>query len=331
MLAFVLLLGVELWLRASEHVWASVPHSDVGIVDALEQEVIAPASAPSILVLGNSRARDAVAPRQLEKALGVPRGSVMNLALTRGTAFDAAGLLERNASAFSQVDLILFNVDLIQLDGSLEPNERVRRFADLEQRLHEFPIDRTLDLVAGWIWRTYDARDAIRRTLKAAAIGAPPGVPIAEDGRVRWRDDAMNRRSHRISMRRYARSHLRNFIVEPRAVEQLATFVEAQRALGREVVLFEVPFRDEFVTAARREHGAAWAAYIHALDEIAADLGLWRWPSARNAGLRAAQYHDYGHLRDPGARRFTAALAGRIASGTEQGRTVSRKPRTAGG
>src|SRR5690606_19064114 len=105
---------------------------------------------PRILFFGNSRTRDAIAPRLVEAHLGLPEGAVLNLGLTRGTAFDAEVLYRRNRAFLADAEVAFFGVDVIQLDGHLESNERVRRFSTLRDRIERFDGEQRLALLVGW-------------------------------------------------------------------------------------------------------------------------------------------------------------------------------------
>lgn len=307
-----ILIAVEFGLARRESTWARIPATDVGIVDAIEQRVLTPQRdagvVPKILFFGNSRTRDAFVPRRLEAQLQLDEGEVLNLALTRGTAYDAELLYRRNRDYLSQAKIAVFGVDVIQLDGSLEANERVRRFAPLRDRLTKFDGAERVDLVAGWIWRSYDARDALRRYAKSLWSEPPREVPIAEDGRVEWRTKNMNRRAGRRRMASYVKQHFEHYARDEKHRERLRAFVELLESDGIEVVIVQVPVRERYAGLSRRKYIEKLGAYE---DDVMASVGdrpKLLWWDAETAGLRDVDFHDYGHVKDSGAHRLTRRL-----------------------
>ena len=312
-----LLLLVELLVARSEWLWNRMPHSDVGVVDVLENSVLKPAEAagrrPRIIFFGNSRTRDAVAPRLVEEHLGLPEGAVLNLGLTRGTAFDAEVLYRRNRDFLRDADVAFFGVDVIQLDGHLDSNERVRRFSTLGDRLRRFEGEERLALLAGWVWRTYDARDALRRWATSFWKKMPEGLPLSPDGRVEWRTEAINRAASRRSMSSYARQHFKDYQRDPGRRENLRRFVELLESDGIEVVILQVPVRDAYASASRLRYFDAMSDYEDDVNRVVGDRPSLRWWDATFAGLTRRDYYDYGHVRDEGARRLSRELADWIA------------------
>ncbi len=312
--ALCLLAIVELGLARREAVWSHIAFTDVGIVDALESQVLGPIEAeagvsPRVLFFGNSRARDAFAPRQFESSLDLAEGEVLNLALTRGTAYDAETLYRRNRERLRHAELAFFGVDIIQLDGNIPPNERVRRYAPLGDRLTRFSGEERMELLAGWVWRSYDARDALRRWVKSFFKDPPREIPIAEDGRVEWRTKTMNRNAARRSMSSYARQHFAHYRRDASRRQQLQDFVELLESDGIEVVIVQVPVRERYAGLSRREYIEALGEYEDDVMWAVGDRPMLFWWDASFAGLRDVDFHDYGHVKDPGARKLTRRLA----------------------
>ncbi len=151
--------------RATPWVWDFNEYSSTGTITALERRIIAKAPAPKIVLLGNSRMRDAIAPRQLEDELGCNKGTVMNLAVSAGGTFEAKALYERNKRKLSRADLVVLNVDTWYLDETEPPTMNVRRFGSLADRLGIYGWQETASLVVGWAWRSYDVRDRYEELL----------------------------------------------------------------------------------------------------------------------------------------------------------------------
>lgn len=310
--ALLLLAVVEFGLARNESVWGYVPHSDVGVIDVLEQEVLAKAVAnelpPKVVFFGNSRTRDAFAPRILEAKMHLEEGEVVNLALTRGTPFDAEMLYRRNRELLGQAKLVFFGVDVVQLDGALPLNERVRRLASFKDRLVRFSGSERIDLAAGYFWRTYDARDALRRLAKSFYKGAPEGLPISKDGRIEWRNRSVNRRAARRSMSSFAKQHFANYQRDEHRRAQLQTFVELLESDGVRVVILQVPVKSGYAGAVRRRYMSALSAYEDDVMRTVGDRQSLFWFDAGFAGLKDGHFHDYGHVNDTGARLLSQRL-----------------------
>jgi hypothetical protein len=233
----------------------------------------------------------------------------MNLALTRGTAFDAEVLYRRNRELLSSARVVFFGVDVIQLDGRLPQNERVRRFASFSDRFLRFEGSERIELVVGWFWRSYDARDAIRRFVKTAWKDKPEGLPLTEDGRVEWRTARVNRAAGRRSMRRYAKQHFRRYERSEAHRGQLLDFVRLLESDGITVVIMQVPVRSDYASLVRRRYPTHLMDYEDDVRRTVGDRPSLFWWDSEFAGLSRGHFHDYGHLKDGG----TTILSKRVA------------------
>ncbi|MEZ4474741.1 MAG: hypothetical protein R3F60_28925 [bacterium] len=309
-LCLAILLLVELGVARPDWLWKLVPRSGAGIIDVLEARVIAHADAPRIVVLGSSRVRDALSPRDLERALGLSTGAVLNLALTSGTPFDALTLYRRNRATLRKAKFLLVGVEDWYLNGAMVPTERDRRFATLAERWGDWDGELRLSLLLGFVWRTYDARDVIRETLQAVARRGVRDVPLGPDGRLRWRADDPQTGPVDVDVV----TELDGFFREDRPgqgrVAQLDRLIALARADGVEVRLLRVPWRDAYLDARRTRHPAAdarWRAYVDGLSPPA--LGAER---ASAIGLLPTDFVDYGHLAGRGATLFASLVADQV-------------------
>ncbi len=111
MLVVALLLGLKLseLQLTTTHALALPPPGQP--LMALEEQVIAPAPTPTVVILGSGPVRAAVQARQLEDELGLPVGSVLNLGMSAGSASDALTLYERNRSKLQQARWLVVAVD----------------------------------------------------------------------------------------------------------------------------------------------------------------------------------------------------------------------------
>jgi hypothetical protein len=106
----VVLVSVEIFVARSDWVVTRYPASTLGAFYAVETEVIRDAD-PAIICLGNSRLRDALAPRVLERELGMAEGAVLNLSLTTGRPFDARILYRRNRAVLRHAELMILDFE----------------------------------------------------------------------------------------------------------------------------------------------------------------------------------------------------------------------------
>lgn len=309
-LALALLLAVEFGLARQDWVWTWVPASNSGIVEAMESQVIATAPPPQVLLMGSSRIRDGVAPRQLEQALGLPEGSALNLGLTRGMPYDAALLYKRNRERFKGARLLVLGVEDWNFNAALSPNERYRRFATLSERVGVYNGDWTRSLVAGWVWRTYDAQGPLRRLLKSAARGRQTQLPLAEDGRIKWRAKEKQTGPEVVDVSLDVKRAYRHYTRRQGLEDQLRALVAMAREDGVEVLLVQVPLRDAYLARAQEDYPEGLQLYRDALASFeGVSQEIW-WESSA-LGIRQDWYYDYGHLTPPGAKVFTQALAQR--------------------
>jgi hypothetical protein len=310
LLALLLLLGFEVGVARSDWIWGWVPHSDVGVVDALESQVISDADQPQILFMGSSRIRDAVSPRLLEHKLGLDEGAVLNLGLTKGTPFSAEKLYERNRSVLSSASVVVFGLESWQFTRRSRVNERVNRFASLEERLRYFDGPDRLPLIVGAIWRTYDARAACHRFFKTWFVDRPPGLPITDDGRVRWRtlDEAEQQLGKR-SAGSSAKLHWKRWSPSAGRFALLGRFVDRVQADGIDVWLVEVPTQNAYLRVVEDNYPEKLEHDRAQVERVANGAEVTWMGSAADVGMRDADFFDYGHVNEIGAAQTTGKMA----------------------
>ncbi|MCA9537262.1 MAG: hypothetical protein KC620_00155, partial [Myxococcales bacterium] len=138
LLCLSLLAAFEIGVARDERIWSAAPRTASGVFAVLEAQVIEPAEAPQVVLLGSSRVRDAVPPRALEAALGLPRGAVLNLGLTSGTPLDALTLYRRHRDKLGRARVLLLGVEDWYLNGAMPPTDRERRFATWAERVGDY-------------------------------------------------------------------------------------------------------------------------------------------------------------------------------------------------
>jgi hypothetical protein len=308
--AIALLVAVEVFVARGEMVWSFAQNSQPGIVDAMEHLVIDKAENPQIVVLGDSRDRDAIVPGVLARELGIPSSDVLNLSLTSGLPFDSLTLYRRNREHLSQAKLIILGVD----DFSLRPltdTERVRRFATLRERWEHFEGETRASLIVGFIWRTFDANKAIGRLMKQVLLRPDRRVAIGEDGRVVWRDENAGfvDDAEQMAIAWYGKGEK---AFNSWAVRELLDLAKED---GVPVLLYRAPLSEKFrehrdrlqphANQRFKDHLAQYADHPAVVGQLVNDD-----PAA--FGLSPDDFFDYGHPRASGAEKTTKALADEI-------------------
>ncbi len=325
LLALALLLSFELGIARRDWFWHQIPHSHGGVVDAIEKQVIDPAPEPKVILLGNSRLRDAVSPRLLEKEMGLPEGAVLNLALTSGTPFDSLTMYTRNRANLSRADVLLVDFELDYfVHGPCLPNDRIQRFATLKERFEMFRgTSDLLPAVAGYGWRAYGVKRSLHGWRKNR-FQRQADAPIGEDGRIEWRrpkkpaggnggQDSRPAVTEDVERLDTQLADFGSLRTEHR--DHLLRLIDLAREDGVRVVLVHVPLRDSVVDCARKNHPASYDVLRDALSSLADEAdAFFFFESARDVSLPDTEFLDYGHLTKNGASAVTRRLGQRLRS-----------------
>ena len=308
LLATAILAVVELGAARREWLWSRDRSSASGIIDGMEELVIAPSAGPSLLFMGSSRARDALVPRQLEDRLSLPRGSVLNLGLTAGTPFDALIVYRRNRAKLSSARTLVFAIEDWHLNERFPTGVLDRRFATLSERIGVFDQQGTTSLVAGWVWRTYDAQEPLQDFLTSLAGSNPRSLRVSEDGRIIYRDHEMDEGPERTDVDIWAEHFYRPFALGGGRLGQLRALIDLAREDGMRVIVVRLPWRDAYVDEVTRRFPREFLETTRLSGEIAgAEVILYERASA--LGVSDRSFYDYGHLTPPGAKIMTDRIA----------------------
>ncbi|MCC7407269.1 MAG: hypothetical protein IT442_04310 [Phycisphaeraceae bacterium] len=312
-----LLTVVEVGFARQEWLWSKFPKSPSGIIDVLEDKVIKPAGDPVVIVLGNSRTRDAVIPIVMEQELGLERGEVLNLSVTAGEPFDSFVLYERNRDTMRKANLVVLAVEEWQLNDDRAISERYRRFASLQDRL-SYP-DRQLksSLVAGWLWRTFDARKPLGRLAKEMVLSADRSAPIGDDGRVVWRTDDPELGEPEIELKADLERAYGGFVAgrmkQTTGYEYLRRVIKMASEDNVAVALVSPPHRDAFIDLLPDVRGAvADVAFQDVLTDLAAqgdNIEVSVITRASELDMPDTYFVDYGHMVKRGAEVYTEYLS----------------------
>ncbi len=308
LVALGVLAAVECFVR-TELPWAWETATPSGVVDGIEQKIIAKSPDPTVLILGSSRARDGILPRQLEQALHLPPGAALNLGITGGTPFDALTLYRRNRAKLRRAKLLVFAVEDWHMNARFPPGTLDRRFATLEERWHTFDGESTVSLVAGWVWRTYDAQEPLRN-FAVSLIRGRRQLRVTDDLRISWRDKDLEQGPAHVAPERWLQRFYGDFELGRGRFDQLNQLLQLATSDGLQVLVVRLPWRDAYVNAVQARYASAFAQTTQLTRTLPAKLVLFERCSS--LGIADQDYYDYGHLALRGARLMTDVLASRI-------------------
>lgn len=311
----LLLLLFELVVGRGTLIWTVDQRSESGQLDVLESKVIAKAQAPSVVILGNSRTRDALTPIDLESAWGLERGGVLNLSMTGGEPFDYRVILERHRALIEQADVVFLAVEAWMFRDDPLITERFRRFADWDDRLAAWRATEDPGLLLGGLWRTYDARRKIVETPIEWLMQDSRQLRLTEDGRVTWREEDQEIGNRSINMDWELETYYRGYQPGRATVDDLIATARALHAAGVEVVIVRPPLRDEFVDARSDLALGAQRNFESVMADLKQQMPWLRFvvnQRASELGLDWRSYVDYGHMSLFGGRLYSSWLAEQV-------------------
>jgi len=315
----VALLAVfELGVARTGSLWHAVPRSKTGVFHALETEVVRTRdAAPRVLILGNSRVRDAIDPSALELQWNLGDDAVLNLGLTAGTPTDSCKLYERNREYLRGASLAIVNVDDWNLsDGSATDTDR--QFADLGTRLREFDGPERQRLLVGWAWRTYDLRNVMRQGVEEWALrGGTRVAPIGADGMVQWRQKDEETGPEEFDPNPDANKGYASFRPHEFQLEQLKVLVRRLQQDGSTVVIVRLPTRQEYEDAASTRFAEAYRYCRETIDSLTQSIPgvvVMDFTGGTSLGIPPNHFYDYGHVTLAGRRTTTRLIADKIAA-----------------
>ncbi|MCK6471044.1 MAG: hypothetical protein L6R28_04795 [Planctomycetes bacterium] len=135
-----LIAGLELGLRALPDAWLLVDStSRLGLTTFYDTKVIPLFEHPQVVIVGTSRAEDAVAPAPLDKALGLPEWSTMNLGLAGARPYDGLSFYEDHRERMKQAKLVIYFSDEWHFSSGWGLGWRYFLRAPLDERLRLLP------------------------------------------------------------------------------------------------------------------------------------------------------------------------------------------------
>ncbi len=303
LLTAVLLLGVlEFGLSRADWPYRRYPSSYVGAFLSQEEVLRRDPVPPRIIILGNSRSKCGLLSEEMERRLGLPNGAVLNLSIESGDHYDNYVFQRRNRQQMKSARLLIYGVDAYEWNANFPLSERFHHFAGFADRLN---LEPSVPSLFGWFFRTEEKTalyHAIFRRIKGRLVGASrltnqAGVddPPANQPKSPAPDRTVE---GRVSF------WYKDFRLSPKRQALLQRVVATAREDGQQVVIVQLPFRDEYMHEVFRAHASDYDAYqqsICSLDGV--DISLFE--AASDCGLERSDFTDWDHLDDTGAEKFT--------------------------
>ncbi len=187
------------------------------------------------------------------------------------------------------------------------PNERDRRFAPLGERLSGYRLKHTIDLVAGWAWRTFDARDPIKRFVASMIDQRPAALPLTDDGRIQWRREESDVGPEQVDCAGSLDEHYAHFTPSDNYLRHLSMLIDLARADGVEVMVIQTPVRDAYMDAIDASWASVYRDYRQQVESLAA-ARVHLFERAGDIGIDPQQYYDADHLTPAGAAILTQRI-----------------------
>jgi hypothetical protein len=304
----LILIGVEVVVARSDWIVDRFSVSSLGIMSALEDEVIRKAS-PEIICFGNSRLRDGLSPRILEQQLGMPKGSVLNLALTAGKPYDSLVMYRRNREIFRHAKIMIIDFEYHYFGRAPEFTSRVGRHATFEDRVRLFEgREQLMPALIGGIWHTFGIRDYLRALMMESSEADT--LVIADDGRIVWRDAETD---EQINIKSNIKQHASKYEtdqLDSGHAQELQRLIAMAQQDGIVILLLHVPVRGEFARYLKETYPKKYEQLHRKFTKYDFDVDLILDPErGDDVGILDQSYFDYGHMTDDGSKQLSEWIA----------------------
>lgn len=291
-----------------------VPNRIETEVRFMEEQLLPRIREPRVVVLGSSRVRRAVVPKQLDEELRLPRNSTVNAGMAMGRLYDALYFYQRNRAQLAQAEVVVVGFDEwhFSVGGRLGSHyelhapwsERFQFSGLLRSRMvldGLFSMRIKLPLLPRKIMTDAGLRQPSRFQLSLNDDNQilPPERPTLEDGLQLAR------------LRKQIELLYDDFEISPVPQEHLRRLAEMVKADGARLVLVQMPNRNTYQNEVEQTHAKEYRAHVETLRALAAELDapLHCFERPEECGMTDADYVDYGHISIDGSRTFTTFLA----------------------
>ena len=291
------------------------PPVGVGNLVYLEERVIRPASDPTVLIFGTSRARGAFLPTRMEQELGLPRGAVLNLALGGASIFDASLVHRRSRGILKRARTVIVQVDPFQFNAGPTPGLYTRRYGTWTDRLAYRGRHRLL-LLWDYVFRLNpvlpEMASLTKHVLKERRLAPPIGVDSF--GRLNVVRIANNHDPAQFTderLRYWLDWQYDHYWYSPGLERMLLGLIADAHDDGARVFIVIMPTVARYYEMLRQYPGDPYGQFIVRLQDAIgphAD-GVGIWVTNDDAGLDEADFRDWGHLNTRGAARWSASFS----------------------
>lgn len=310
-----LIAGIEAGLRALPDTWLLVDStSRLGLTTFYDNEVIPRFEHPQIVIVGTSRAEDAVAPAPLDEALGLPPWSTVNLGLAGARPYDGLGFYEDHRARMKQAKLVIYFSDEWHFSSGWGLGWRYFQRAPLEERLRLLPEGKMPQLVkpadvsdedwaqmeADRLAKKREQLDQLRTTMltdwvfqmrlklryipKAIAVnffGASPGkqLVVTDEHLVqrpeKHKDKELGPPSEDMEkFRERVDGFYENFDTHPLMLEHVRKLARMVQEDGGRFVIVQMPNRKMHQDCVEKYHPVEYQQHEDALKELGKELGV---------------------------------------------------------
>jgi len=269
---------------------------------------------PAAFVTGSSLMGTALAPRPVEEYAGTDGSPIVNIAIDGGVASDFLWSFAAFEGQIQNGDLLVIAVEPRSLDNKKsaipgQPN-RFRRYASLKQRLATGDLKQKLDLLVGWVWRTWDVRGQMRgyidqivterRLTRSAATVDPIGRHIPGGTPKSGLTEAeITAHAHQLGGYRFVRGV---------QFDALVDLVRSAESHGLEVILVLPPATAIWHREVRVALGPEWQKWIDAVEEATGkNVETVPFDDPRCADYKQC-FVDYGHMNETGSVAYSEAF-----------------------
>ncbi len=337
--AIGLVVCMELGVRVLSDSWLLPYYSRLGYRLFMEEVVLPKFKEPRIVVFGTSRAADSFMPTELDKSLGLPEFSTVNLSIFGSRPIDWLLLYKRNRAQLAHSKLVIVAVDEWMYSSTLGNDEQFSIEAPFADRwnfiqpvkevlpANESAADRVKReaakleymrikrnrLVLDWVFLS---RMKLRFVPLAVAKSLHLGKkrdPVFDQFHMVRSTNAETGKADDEPRNHHERIHnfYKFFDTHPISVRHLEELAELVKADGGRLLILNMPNRRSYQIGVDLLYPAEYAHHLRVTADLAERTGaVFRavhFPE--DMGLQDSDYVDYAHVAKIGAEKCTAWLA----------------------
>ncbi|MEX0761079.1 MAG: hypothetical protein WD208_10025 [Dehalococcoidia bacterium] len=310
--AVILLVVVELVVRTSWF-WELSPTSTAQEPLEVFEAALETYGQPDVVILGNSITRNAISPPTVEAGIGVTSPNIINASLSGGMMTDYLTLYIQNREAMQSASVLVVGIEPRSFDNQEsavpENPSRFRRYASLSQRWAIEDTSEKVSLLAGALWRTWDARQQLYGYLGDLVVRrdfdrSEPGI----DGLGRIAIRPSTRSIDPDGIVNHARQEAQYRFVEGVQFHAYEMLIELARQDGLRLALITLPQSELWLREYYATLGPEAERWEAAVEEVAGvPVETVQFPRDQCRAMDDC-YIDYGHMNERGAAIYSIAF-----------------------